>query len=277
MDNKPDIISIYILSDSLGETAQYVARAATRQFPKTEFKYKHIPFVEDASYLTEVMKKIDPSNSVLFYTLVVPRMRDFIEDYCAESDIPCIDVLKRPFSVLEEVTTTPPLGTPGPMPQMDASYYRKVNAIEFAIKYDDGKDYNGLLQADLILIGVSRTSKTPLSMYLAYRGLKVANVPLVKQVKVSDKLFEIPRKKIVGLTIRPDVLYDIRTERMKDLGVHGKTDYTDLANILDELDYAEDIMKRVSCPVIDVSHKAIEETANTILQIYYGRGENVIE
>lgn len=277
MENDKHAINIYVMSDSLGETAQYVARAATRQFSATNFQYKHIPFVEDTAYLTEVLKKVEGPHSVLFYTLVVPAMRTFVETYCREHHIPSIDVLGHPFQILSEVTGENPLGRPGPAHQMDATYFRKVNAIEFAIKYDDGKDTTGLALADLVLIGVSRTSKTPLSMYLAYRGLKVANIPLVPKVPVSEKLFDIPRERIVGLTIRPDVLSDIRSERMKDLGVVGQTDYTNLARIFDELESAETIMKRIGCPIIDVSHKAIEETANTILQIYYSRGENVIE
>ena len=113
-------------------------------------------------------------------------------------------------------------------------------------------------------------------MYMAYRGIKVANVPLVPEVKVNEKLFEIPKHKIIGLTIQPDILGEIRTERVRGLGVASPTDYTDLGRILDELDYAEKIMKRVGCPIIDVTHKAVEETASVILQIYYGRGENII-
>ena len=114
-------------------------------------------------------------------------------------------------------------------------------------------------------------------MYLAYRGLKVANLPLVPQVKVSEKLFEVPKNRIVGLTIRPDVLGNIRRERLLSLGVVGGSDYTDMARIFEEIDHAEKIMKRIGCPIIDVSHKAVEETANVILQIYYSRGDNIIE
>ena len=224
-------ISVYILSDSVGETAQYVARAAANQFPGIEVSYKHIPFVEDAAYITEV---------------------------------------------LEALTGQHPVGRPGLVQRMDESYFKKIEAMEFAIKYDDGKDVTGITSADLILIGVSRTSKTPLSMYMAYRGIKVANVPLVPEVKVNEKLFEIPKHKIIGLTIQPDILGEIRTERVRGLGVASPTDYTDLGRILDELDYAEKIMKRVGCPIIDVTHKAVEETASVILQIYYGRGENII-
>lgn len=277
MNNTKKNITIYLLSDSLGETAQYVARAAANQYPDFEFSYKQIPFVEDVEYLSKVLDAINPKNSLLMFTLVVEQLNDFIRDYCEMKQIPFVDILAAPFSVLTNFTGTPPDGKPGFVQRMDELYFKKIEAVEFAIKYDDGKDTAGLRSADLILIGVSRTSKTPLSMYLAYRGIKVANVPLVPQVKVGEQLFQIPRDRIVGLTIRPDVLGSIREERLRSLGVIGGTDYTDMAHILDELDYAEKIMKRIGCPVIDVSHKAIEETANIILQLYYSRGDNIIE
>lgn len=269
--------TIYLLSDSLGETAQYVARAAANQFPDVSFHYKPIPFVEDIDYLAQVLDKIDTEKSILMYTLVVKELSDFIRDYCMQRKIPFVDVLALPFQAIESMTGEQPKGQPGLVQRMDESYFKKIESVEFAIKYDDGKDPTGLKLADLVLIGVSRTSKTPLSMYLAYRGLKVANLPLVPQVKVSEKLFEVPKNRIVGLTIRPDVLGNIRRERLLSLGVVGGSDYTDMARIFEEVDHAEKIMKRIGCPIIDVSHKAVEETANVILQIYYSRGDNIIE
>ncbi|MEE0433941.1 MAG: pyruvate, water dikinase regulatory protein [Peptococcaceae bacterium] len=269
-------ISIYILSDSLGETAQYVARAAANQFPGIEVSYKHIPFVEDAAYISEVLRQIDPAESILAFTLVVEGLRQYVIDFCQSHGIEYIDILAMPFQAFEHLTGQLPVGRPGLVQRMDESYFKKIEAMEFAIKYDDGKDVTGITTADLILIGVSRTSKTPLSMYMAYRGIKVANVPLVPEVRVNEKLFEVPKHKIIGLTIQPDILGEIRTERVRGLGVASPTDYTDLARILDELDYAEGIMKRIGCPIIDVTHKAVEETASVILQIYYGRGENII-
>lgn len=269
-------IAVYIFSDSLGETAQYVARAAANQFPGVEVSYKHIPFVEDERYIKEVLQQIDPDNSILVFTLVVDALHQYVEDYCKTHGIQYVDVLEYPFKALEAVTGKQPAGKPGLIQRMDESYFKKIEAMEFAIKFDDGKDVTGISNADLVLIGVSRTSKTPLSMYLAYRGIKVANVPLVPEVKVNEKLFDIPKNKVIGLTIQPDVLGEIRQERVRGLGVSSPTDYTDLGRILDELDYAEGIMKRVGCPIIDVTRKAVEETANVILQIYYDRGENII-
>ena len=207
---------------------------------------------------------------------MVEQLRQYVIDFCKGNNIQYFDVLEVPFRAFETLTGQQPVGRPGLVQRMDESYFKKIEAMEFAIKFDDGKDVTGIMGADLVLIGVSRTSKTPLSMYMAYRGIKVANVPLVPEVKVNEKLFEIPKHKIIGLTIQPDILGEIRTERVRGLGVASPTDYTNLGRILDELDYAEGIMKRIGCPIIDVTHKAVEETASVILQIYYGRGENII-
>ena len=269
-------VSVYILSDSIGETAQYVARAAANQFPGIEVSYKHIPFVEDTAYITDVLERINPKDSILMFTLVVEHLKEYVIEFCESHGIKYCDVLSSPFYAFESLTGIKPVGRPGLIQRMDESYFKKIEAMEFAIKYDDGKDVRGIENADLILVGVSRTSKTPLSMYMAYRGIKVANVPLVPEVKVSERLFEIPKNKIIGLTIQPDILGEIRHERVKGLGVTNTTDYTDLGRILDELEYSEKIMRRIGCPVIDVTHKAVEETASIILQIYYDRGENII-
>lgn len=271
-------LDVYILSDSLGETAQYVARAAASQFPSQEVTYKHIPYVEDISYLKSVLEQIEPKKSILFFTLVSHDMRTFVQFCCDEANIATVDILSDAFSAIAEITGDEPIGVPGNIRRMDEAYFKKIEAIEFAIKYDDGKDAQGFRDADLVLIGISRTSKTPLSMYLAYKGIKVANLPLVPQVPIPDELYELPKGKIIGLMIRPDVLEKIRIQRLRELGVVGKNDYTDAMQILNELDYAEKIMKRIGCPVIDVSHKAVEETANTVMQIVFNlRGDNIID
>ncbi|MEH7489753.1 pyruvate, water dikinase regulatory protein, partial [Priestia megaterium] len=135
----------------------------------------------------------------------------------------------------------------------------------FAVKYDDGQDIGGIKRADIVLIGVSRTSKTPLSMYLAHKRFKVANIPLVPEIAPPDELFSIPRNKCVGLIITPDKLNEIRKERLRNLGLTSQANYANFERILEELEYAEKIMKRIGCPVINVSNKAVEETADLIL------------
>ncbi|MDR1160081.1 MAG: kinase/pyrophosphorylase, partial [Syntrophomonadaceae bacterium] len=141
----------------------------------------------------------------------------------------------------------------------------------FAVRYDDGKDPRGVELADVVLIGVSRTSKTPLSMYLAHKRIKVANVPLVPEVIPPEQLFTAAKGKIIGLIIRDEQLTNIRSERLKTLGLGGQASYASSKRVFEELEYAEKIMKKIGCPVIDVTNKAIEETASKILEIYYRR------
>jgi regulator of PEP synthase PpsR (kinase-PPPase family) len=181
--------------------------------------------------------------------------------------IPIVDVMGPLMNSLQVMLNEPPIGKPGLVRRLDEEYFRKVDAIEFAVKYDDGRDPRGLLRADVVLIGVSRTSKTPLSMYLANKRLKVANVPLVPEVEPPEELFQLPPERCVGLTINPEQLNSIRTERLKALGLTAQANYANLERINEELAYSQRIMKRIGCPVIDVSNKAVEETANIILEI----------
>ena len=151
---------------------------------------------------------------------------------------------------------------------MDEKYFGRIEAIEFAVKYDDGKDQHMLHEADLVLVGISRTSKTPLSIYIANKmSLKVLNIPLVPEVEPPKELFEIPKKKIIGLTNSIEMLNKIRTERVRCIGLRNGSTYSSLSRIIEELDYAEKVMKKLGCPVIDVSQKAIEETAQVIVEI----------
>jgi regulator of PEP synthase PpsR (kinase-PPPase family) len=156
---------------------------------------------------------------------------------------------------------------PGMVHRLDQEYFKKVEAIEFAVKYDDGKNPAGFTKADVVLIGVSRTSKTPLSMYLAHKKIKAANLPLVPEVSLPEEIFQVPPYKIIGLIIDPYKLNTIRSERMRALGFSGTANYTDIARIEDELAYAREVMRQLHCVVIDVSNKAIEETAGKIMDI----------
>jgi hypothetical protein len=186
---------------------------------------------------------------------------------CQKSGIPLIDLLSPVVTVFADFLGQEPAREPGIIHRLDERYFKKVEAIEFAVKYDDGKDPRGIKKADVILIGISRTSKTPLSMYLAHKNIKVANVPLVPEVPVPDELFEIPPSKIIGLTTNPYKLNEIRQERLKALGLDSHATYADLGRILEELEYSDKLMRKIGCPVIDVASKAVEETANIIMEI----------
>jgi len=262
---------IYIVSDSVGETAEVVVKAAASQFEGQPIEIRKFPYVEDEGTINELVLAAKESEAVIALTLVIPKLRDHLKAVAEENGVTVIDIMTPMIQAMEQISKKQPKNQPGLMRQLDEEYFKKVEAIEFAVKYDDGRDPRGLLRADVVLIGVSRTSKTPLSMYLANRRLKVANVPLVPEVEPPEELFMVPAKKCVGLTISPDQLNVIRRERLKALGLTSQANYASLERIMHELEYSEKIMKRINCPVINVSNKAVEETANLILGIIKNR------
>ena len=260
-------VMVFIVSDSVGETAEVVIKAVASQFEGYEVEIRKFPYIEDESTIKEVVLAAKESRAIIALTLVIPRLKDYLKQFAKTQGVTVIDIMSPMIDALEERTGTKSKNQPGLVRQLDEEYFKKVEAIEFAVKYDDGRDPRGLLRADVILIGVSRTSKTPLSMYLANRRYKVANVPLVPEVEPPEELYMIPSKKVIGLTISPDQLNMIRRERLKALGLTSKANYATLERIMQELEFAEKVIKKVGCPVINVSNKAVEETANMILDI----------
>lgn len=263
---------IYIISDSIGETAEQVARASISQFNSKNYEIRRFPYINDESQILEILKEASNENAVIVFTIVIPNLRETLIQQADNLKIPCIDIMTPIMQSMENVLEVPAKKEPGLIRKLDERYFKKVEAIEFAVKYDDGKDPRGLKQADIILTGISRTSKTPLSMYLAHKNLKVANVPLVPEVSPPKELFEVSSKKIIGLTTNPMKLIEIRQERLRALGLKNEANYASMQRILEELDYAEEIMKRIGCPIIDVSSKAVEETAGIILEIFRDMG-----
>ena len=258
---------IYVVSDSIGETAEFVVRAVASQFNGKTVDIHKYPYMEDKESIDEVILSAKESKALVVFTLVVPELKTYILEQANKHQVPIVDVMGPLLTIMEDLLQTKQSGKPGLVRKLDEDYFRKVEAIEFAVKYDDGRDPRGLLRADVVLIGVSRTSKTPLSMYLANKRLKVANVPLVPEVEPPEELFLLLAEKCIGLTINSDQLNGIRTERLKALGLTAQANYATMDRIETELEYSRKIMERVGCPVIDVSIKAVEETANIILDI----------
>ena len=178
-----------------------------------------------------------------------------------------MNVLGPILNVASNILKVHPSYNPGAMRKTDEEYYKRIEAMEFAMQYDDSKDYRGLRNADVVLIGLSRTSKTPLCMYLANKGIKAINIPLMPEVGVPDELFEIDRKKVFGLTINPIRLIEIRKKRLdKFHRLTSDIEYAGDARVLEELEYADKIMRKVGCRVIDVTERAIEDTALIIIE-----------
>jgi len=266
VQEKSKDIVIYVVSDSAGDTGEVVVRAAVAQFHPAYADIRRAPFVQDEGTIVRVVEHAAEHDAVILYTLVLEQLREAMASHAARKGVRAIDLLGPLIDGLQRQTGRAPRREPGLNHVLDADYFRKVEAVEFAVKYDDAKDYSGILKADIVLVGVSRTSKTPLSMYLAHKKYKVANVPLVPELKLPPELFKLPKARIIGLTIGTHYLNIIRKERLKALGLPDNASYATMSRIEQELAYADDVMKRLGCVVIDVSHKAVEETASLILE-----------
>jgi regulator of PEP synthase PpsR (kinase-PPPase family) len=258
---------VFVVSDSVGETADLVARAAISQFGGTAADIRRFPMIDDIPALREVVDAARMQPTMIVYTIIVPQLREELKRLTEEFGLPAVDIMGPMLNGLTQVLGREPKLEPGLVHKLDEDYFRRVEAVEFAVKYDDGKDPRGFLRADVVLLGVSRSSKTPVSMYLAHRRIKVANLPLVPEVTLPRELFIVPPGRVVGLRVSPEKLHDIREERVKTIGLRSDANYSNLERILLELNYAEDVFKKVGCPVVDVTNKAVEETAVRVLEI----------
>ncbi|SEN55971.1 hypothetical protein SAMN04488134_101358 [Amphibacillus marinus] len=259
---------IYLISDSLGETAEKVIKSALLQFVNgQEYEIIRMPYVEDQEKLKQVLDSASCDRAIVGYTLVNPDLRYFVKHQAIERGLEAIDIIGPTLEAMEKIFKKKPRLEPGLSHQLDEAYFKRIEAIEFAVKYDDGRDPRGIEQADIVLVGVSRTSKTPLSQFLALKSFKVANVPIVPEVDPPEELFQTDSRKCIGLKISSEKLNSIRKERLKALGLKENANYAAPKRIDEEIAFFDQIVDRLGCPVIDVSHKAVEETANLILHL----------
>lgn len=274
--DEDDLIHLYVISDSLGEIGTSIANAIRLQFQGQFAMPRRYPLIRDISEINDILLEAAKSRCMVIYTLVMPETREFIVSRGNELQLTLVDVLGPVMDVAKVMTHREPIYEAGLNRRLDEEYFRKVAAVEFAVKYDDGTDPSSLHKADIVLVGISRTSKTPLSMYLAYRNFKVANVPLIPGVNPPDELFEIDKHKIFGLTNSSERLHSIRTERLRDLGIQKSENYANLTTIEMELEYANQIFQQLDCPVINVANRSIEETAVMIISMINQREEEGI-
>lgn len=259
---------VFAVSDSIGETAELVIRAAMVQFNSEKVDIRKVPYVTDNEYVEDIIEEAkNTADCVIVCTIILPEVRQHLLSLAEQNQIPIVDLMGPMMDTFSKIIEVKPHLQPGLVHRIDEDYFKKIEAIEFAVQYDDGKDPRGLSRADVVLIGVSRTSKTPLAMFLAHKRLKVANLRLVPEVAPPDELFHLPPKTIIGLTISPEKLFDIRQERLKALGLSTEATYAQLSRIMEEIEYADMIMEKIGCPKIDVSNKAVEEIATSILEI----------
>ena len=265
---------VYVVSDSIGETAEFVVKAVASQFNSGHVEMRRKPFIEDSSQIEEVFREAEQCNAIIAYTLVVPELRRAMEQETLRHKVCTADILGSLMGAFSRVTCQLPHLEAGRVRRLDEAYFRRVAAVEFAVKHDDGKDPRGMMEAEVVLIGISRTSKTPLSMYLAHQGIMVANLPLVPEVEPPEELYWLDPEKIIGLIINPSQLKDIRIERLKALGLDDNASYVAVDRIEEELTYARRIMKKIGCTVFDVSNKAVEEVANRIISLVKKGGQD---
>lgn len=264
-----ELIQIHVVADSTGDTAARVARAARAQYAEREIRIVRHPRIGSAEMLRAVIEPLAGRSStvVVFSTLADEGLKQLLAQLCAEAGLEHADLLEPAVSALQRAIGEAPSRAVREL-GVGEDYFKRIQAMEFAIANDDGKLTQPLSAADIVLVGVSRTGKTPLSMYLGYLGYKTTNIPLVPGIAPPRALFEVERWKIVGLTIDPQRLQQIRHRRIRTLGAaSGKDGYAELAKIYEELEEVGAVQRRLGCPVIDTTSVALEEAAVRVIEV----------
>ena len=260
-----EAVELHIVSDSTGETAARLVAALEAQFPEQPFEEIRHPQIQTLDDLQLAVSRAKGRPAVMVYTLVDRGMREAMRTLCRSARLHYCDLLGHPIESIAKVSGMAARMTPGARPPLNSAYFKRMEAIEFAVKFDDGVG-SGLHEADIVLVGVSRTSKTPLSIYLGYIGQKAANVQVVKGITPPPELFEIDPITIVGLTIDAERLAEIRATRVRGMGGENRR-YAERLEIYEELDEAAALHRRLGCPVIDVTGLSIEETAYRVVRL----------
>src|SRR5690625_1887377 len=242
---------VFVLSDSVGDTAELVIKAGLSQFTNGNYDINRVPYVEDKSTIDETLELVKENDALIAFTLVDPELRDYMNNQANELQVEAIDIMGPMMDLMERKFKNEPRLEPGLVYKLDKDYFKRIEAIEFAVRYDDGRDPRGIARADIVLIGVSRTSKTPLSQYLAHQRFKVANIPVMPEVDPPEELFRIDRNKCIGLRISQEKLIEIRKERLKALGLGDHATYATLQRVDEELAYFDRMVEKIGCEVID--------------------------
>lgn len=258
---------VVVVSDSTGNTAEAVVRAALVQFSDQQIQLRMWPNVRNTDEAEKAVRLAADNGCMLVHTLVDDTLRRAVTHLCEQLQVTSVDLLGGLLDAMSDFLGAAPLATPGRPYVLDDAYFQRISAMEFSVKADDGKQSRLFSQADIVLVGVSRTSKTPVSTYLAGQGYKVANLPIVRGIEPPEVLFSLPKGRVFALTIDPETLMEIRQRRMAHLGVETTGEYTDAANVFAEVRWALDLYRsRTEWPIIDVTHLAVEETAAEILK-----------
>lgn len=266
---------VHLVSDATGTTLQGLARACLSQFEAIDPVERFWPLVRSERQLERVIADIADNPGPVLFTLVDAQMRKMLQKACREMGVPCMAVLDPIIKGLSAYLGMPSMGIPGLQHALDEAYFQRIDAVEFALSFDDGQSLEGLEEADVILVGVSRTSKTPTCIFLARRGIKAANIPYVPGVPFPDRITQLKGPLFVGLTENPERLMHIRRTRLKADGdaLLGDNAYLDLEKIIDEIKEARRYFTKHGWPVIDVTRRSIEETAAEIQMLLNRRAD----
>ena len=276
--NTKNTLTLHLVSDSTGETLKAVSSAAAAQFSEREYQQKTYPMVRTVTQLERVFKNIKEEKGVVFCTLVEEEVREKLEQFCKKQNILYLPVMENIVSVLEEYTGFEAINKPGGQHILNDDYFKRIEAINYTLEHDDGQGQLNLENADVIVVGVSRTSKTPTCIYLANQGIKAANYPLVPHVGISEELENVKNTQVVALITSAHTLVEIRRKRSIELGLNNTdNDYIDIHKVEEEITTAKRIFANKGWPVIDITRRSVEETASAIMNILSLKEEENVE
>ncbi|MCT4641132.1 MAG: kinase/pyrophosphorylase [Bacteriovoracaceae bacterium] len=268
-------LKVIVISDGTGETATEMARAAITQFKNKEVFFTRYKNVRTKQRVQAIFQEASIHHDIVVYTIVSIELRTYVQELSRTQKVRSVDLLGPLLNSFSNIFETEPDYQPGLLHQVNDEYFKKVAAVEFTLNHDDGRNLTTLEEADVILVGISRTSKTPLSIYLSLEGIKVVNIPIVKGSEIPEKLFKVDQRKIFGLTIDPSALHEIRRNRLTRLGMNEEGEYADIQKVTQEVEWANNLFNQNKrWPVFNVTGKALEETAAEIIKLLNMRKVN---
>ena len=266
---------IYLISDSTGETLDRIFMALKAQFNNFNYELNQFSFTRTENQIYTILKEAKKKESpIILYTVVNSSLAKFLAQEANRMQIPCFGVLGDLILNFSKILNQKATHEPSGQHVLDEEYYKRIEAIQFTMSHDDGNQTENILESDIILIGVSRTSKTPTSIYLANKGLKTSNIPLVNDMNIPLDIINSKKLCVVGLVTEAERLFDIRRNRLNSLRENEASDYTDIEKIRDEVERSKKIFKKNKWPTIDVTRKSVEETAASIIKIFEIQNRN---
>lgn len=279
MSHERKRLKIIIISDGTGETATGISRATMTQFQGRDVYFTRYKNVRSKDQLDAIFNEAAVHHDLIVYTLVQAELREHITHLSRTKHVRVLDLIGPALTAFSNYFNQEPSAEPGLLHQVNDDYYNRVAAMEFTLNHDDGRNLQSLHLADVVLVGISRTSKTPLSVYLSQHGIKVVNVPIIMGQELPEEIFKIDQRKIFALTIDSDALSEIRKKRLDRLGAKKHTgDYADMTKVLEEIEWANDKFKENKrWPIFNVTDKALEETAADIIKLRSMRKNNIFK